>query len=275
MVRYFGPGHTGTVETIFRLAAGRSPGRWDKSAISVSERKKWDELREGLADGLKKVDYISVEDFITVMVPRPHNAGLRERCGDVMDACRSLRISLDRGSIGANYRDEDGVQHAVPVEFWRGEDESVITALLNGTAYLDVESNRELVSCRLLRLPVPELKNAWPELISQGFRESKGDGTTDHGFDFDAAHLAEVMPQLQGDAGPPEAGTSDTATTPTKAPTRTVLWVANELKRLYSDGPPARRFKELGRAMEVSDSTVKRAFSHNGWSRTRTKPTAE
>jgi hypothetical protein len=167
MVRYFGPGHTGTVETIFRLAVERCPGRWDKSAISASERKIWDKLRGCLGDGSRSVANISLKEILLVEVPRPHDAGLRERYRDVMDACQALRISLDSGTICANYRDENGVQHTVPDEFWRGDDESVITALLNGAAYLDVESNDEFVSYRLLRLPTPELNQAWPELISR------------------------------------------------------------------------------------------------------------
>jgi hypothetical protein len=271
MVRYFGPGHTGTVETIFRLAVGRSPGRWDKSAISASERKIWDKLREGLGDGSISVENISLKERLMVEVPRPHDAGLCERICDVRAACQALRVSLDSGAICANYRDENGAQHVVPVEFWRGDDEYVITALLNGAAYLDVGSNDQLVSCRLLRLPIPELNKAWPELISHSFRKSKGDETTEHGFDFDPAHLAEVMPRLQGDAGPPEVGTNDTATTPTKAPSRKVLAVANKLKGLYPDGLPTKTFKELGRDLQVSDSTVKRAFSWNRWSRIRVK----
>jgi hypothetical protein len=270
MVRYFGPSHTGTVETIFRLAAERSPDRWDKFAMSASESKIWDELREGLGVSIS-VENVSLDQIIQ-KVPRPHDAGLWERYCDVMDACRALRMSLDSGAIRANYRDENGVQHAVSVEFWRGDDECVVTALLDGAAYLDVASNHELISCRLLRLPTPELNKAWPELISPGFRESKGDETTEHGFDFDAAYLAEVMPRLQGDAGPPEVGTNDAAT-PTKARSRKVLWVANELKRLYPDGAPMKKFKELGKTLNTSESTVKRAFSCNGWSRTRAKPT--
>jgi hypothetical protein len=178
MVRYFGPGHTGTVETIFRLATDRSPDRWDKSAMSASERKFWDKLREDLGDGSRSVENISLKESLMVEVPRPHDAGLWERYCDVMDACRALRMSLDSGAIRANYRDENGVQHAVSVEFWRGDDECVVTALLDGAAYLDVASNHELISCRLLRLPTPELNKAWPELISRGFRESKGDETT-------------------------------------------------------------------------------------------------
>jgi hypothetical protein len=236
MVRYFGPGHAGTVETIFRLAVERCPGRWNKSSIPVSERKIWDKLREGLGDGSRRVDIISIEETLRVEVPRPHDAGLMERHHDVMDACLALRISLDSGTICANYRDENGAQHAVPVEFWRGDDECVIAALLSGAAYLDVETNDESISHRLLRLPTPELNKAWPELISREFRESKGDGTTEHGFDFDATHLAEVMPRLQGDTGPLEVGTND-AGTPTK-----------ELKRLYPDGATMKMFMELGKA---------------------------
>jgi hypothetical protein len=267
MVRYFGPGHTGTVEAIFRLAADRSPERWDKSAMSASERKIYDELR----DGSRSVENISLKEFLMVEVPTPHDTRVWERYRDLMGACRALRMSLDSGAICANYRDENGAQHAVPVEFWRGDDECVIIALLNGAAYLDVESNDELVSNRLLRLPTPELNKAWPELISRSFRESKGDKTTEHGFDFDAAHLAEVMPRLQGDAGPPEVGTNDTETTPTNVPSRKVLAVANKLKSLYPDGPPTKTFQELGTDLKVSDSTVKRAFSWNRWSRIRAK----
>jgi hypothetical protein len=275
MVRYFGPAHTGTVETIFRLAVGRSPGRWDKSAISASERKIWDELREGLGDGSISVEDVSLKERLMVEVPRPHDAGLFERICDVMGACQVLRMSLDHCAIHANYRDENGVQHTVPDEFWRGDDERVITALLNGAAYLDVESNDELISHRLLRLPTSELSKAWPELISRGFRESKGDETTEHGVDLDAADLVEVMPRLQGDAGLPKAGRNDAATTPTKTPSRKVLSVANELKRLYPDGLTIKTFKELGKALETSESTVKRAFSCNGWSRTRAEPRAK
>jgi hypothetical protein len=275
MVRYFGPGHTGTVETIFRLAVGRSPGRWDKSAISASERKIWDKLREGLGEGSRSVENISLKESLMVEVPRPHDAGLMERYRDVIGACQVLRMSLDNGAIHANYRDENGVQHAVPDEFWRGDDERVITALLNGAAYLDVESNDELVLHRLLRLPTSELNKAWPELISRGFRGSKGDETTEHGFDFDAADRAEGMPRLQGDGELPKAGRKDAATTPTKTPSRKVLSVANELKRLYPDGLTVKTFKELGKALEISESTVKRAFSCNGWSRTKAKPRAK
>jgi hypothetical protein len=169
MVRYFGSGHTGTVETIFRLAVETSPGRWDKSAISASERKIWDELREGT----RSVKNVSLDQMLLVEVPRPHDPGLVERYCDVMDACQALRMLLDNGAIRANYRDENGVQHAVPVEFWRGDDARVITALLNG-----VESNDEPILSRLLRLPTHELNKAWPELISRGFRESKGDEAT-------------------------------------------------------------------------------------------------
>jgi hypothetical protein len=274
MVRYFGPGHTGTVETIFRLAADRSPDRWDKSAMSASERKFWDKLREDLGDGSRRVANIGLDQIFLVEVPKPHDPGLVERYCDVMDACRALRMSLDSGAIRANYRDENGVQHAVPDEFWRGDDERVINAILDGDAYLDVESNDELIPYRLLRLPTSELSKAWPELISCVFRESEEDEATEHGFDFDAAHLAEVMPRLQGDAGPPEVGTNDAAT-PTKAPSRKVLWVANELKKLYPDGATIKKFKELGKDLKTSESTVKRAFSCNGWSRTRAKPTAK
>jgi hypothetical protein len=266
MVRYFGPGHTGTVETIFRLAVETSPGRWDKSAISASERKIWDELREGT----RSVKNVSLDQMLLVEVPRPHDPGLVERYCDVMDACQALRMLLDNGAIRANYRDENGVQHAVPVEFWRGDDARVITALLNG-----VESNDEPILSRLLRLPTHELNKAWPELISRGFRESKGDETTEHGVDLDAADLVEVMPRLQGDAGLPKAGRNDAATAPTKTPSRKVLSVANELKRLYPDGLTIKTFKELGKALETSESTVKRAFSCNGWSRTRAEPRAK
>ena len=112
-------------------------------------------------------------------------------------------MSLDDGTIRANYRDENGVQHDIPGEFWRGDDERVIIALLNGDAYLDVESNDRLVSCRLLRLPIPELNKAWPELISRSFRESKGAETKEQGFDSAAADLAEIAPLLRGDARPP------------------------------------------------------------------------
>jgi hypothetical protein len=132
-----------------------------------------------------------------------------------------------------------------------------------------------LISCRLLRLPTPELNKAWPELISRVFRESEEDETTEHGFDFDAARLAEVMPRLQDDAGLPKAGRNDAATTPTKTPSRKVLSVANELKRLYPDGATMKTFKELGKALKTSESTVKRAFSCNGWSRARAKPTTK
>ena len=245
MVRYFGPGHTGTVQTIFRLAVERSPDRWDKSAISASERKIWDELREGLRGVEAGLDQI-----LLIEVPKPHDDGLVERYCDVMDACQALRMSLDSRAICANYRDKNGAQHAVPVEFWRGDDECVITALLNGAAYLDVESN----DCRLLRLPTSELEKAWPELTSRGSLELNGDETTE-----------------QGDAEPPEVGTNDTATTPTKVPSRKVLGVARELKRLYPDGLPTKNFKDLGRDLKVSDSTIKRAFSLNQWSRIRAK----
>jgi len=271
MVRYFGPGHTGTVETIFRLAAERSPDRWDKSAMSASERKIWDELREGLGVSIS-VENASLDQNLRIKAQRPNDAMLWERYCDVMDACQALRMLLDSGAIHSNYRDENGAQHALPAEYWRGDDERVIISLLNGNAYLDAKSNDELGSSLLLRLPTPELNKAWPELIARSFRESKGDETKEHGFDFDAAHLAEVMPRLQDDAGPPEVGTNDAAT-PTKAPSRKVLWIANELKRLYPDGAPMKTFKELVRDLKTSESTVKRAFSCNGWSRTRSKPT--
>jgi hypothetical protein len=172
MVRYFGPGHMGTVETIFRLAAERGPRRWDKSAISAAERKIWDKLREDLSDGSRSVKYISIKETLQVEALRPHDPGLIERCDDIMDACLALRTALDDGTICANYRAENGVQHAVSVEFWRGDDECVITALLHGATYLDVESNDELVSYRLLRLPTPELNKAWPALISHDPHES-------------------------------------------------------------------------------------------------------
>ena len=128
-----------------------------------------------------------------------------------------------------------------------------------------------------------EILKIWPAPLlamanlnaADGVRESEGNETTEHGFDFDAARLAEVMPRLQGDAGPPEVGTNDTATTPTKEPSRKVLWAANELKRLYPDGLTMKTFQELGEALKTSKSTVKRAFSCNGWSRTRAKPTAK
>jgi hypothetical protein len=275
MVRYFGPVHTGTVETIFRLAVGRSPGRWDKSTISASERKIWDKLSEGLGDGSISVENISLKERLMVEVPRPHDAGLFERICDVMGACQVLRMSLDSGAVHANYRDENGALHAVPDDFWRGDDERVITTLLNGAAYLDVESNDGLISYRLLRLPTSELNKAWPELISRGFQESKGDETTERGFDLDAADLAAVMPRVQGGVGLPKAGRNDAATTPTKTLSRKVLSVANELKRRYPDGLTMKTFKELGKALGTSESTVKRAFSCNGWSRTRAKPRAK
>ena len=274
MVRYFGPGHTGTVETILRLAVDRNPDRWNKSAISASERKIWDELREGLGGSIS-VENVSLNEILRIKVPRPHDAGLWERYCDVMGACQALRMSLDSGAICANYRDENGAQHAVPVEFWRGDDECVITALLDGTAYLDVESNDESISYRLLRLPTSELNKAWPELISRGFRESKDDETTEHGFDSHATDIAEVTPRLQGDAGPPEVERKVAAATPTKTPSRKVLLVANELKRRYPDGLTMKTIEVLARDLKTSESTVKRAFSCNGWSRTRAKLTAK
>jgi hypothetical protein len=262
MVRYFGPGHTGTAETIFRLAVGRSPGRWDKSAISASERKFWDELRESLGDGSRSVENLSLDQ----MLPRRYDDELFERYCDVMEACEVLRISLDSGNIFANYRDENGVQHAVPVEFWRGDDECVITALLNGTAYLDVASNHELISNRLLRLPALELDKVWPELISRGLRESKGDETTEHGFDL-PTDLAEVMSPLQGDAGPPKAERNGAATTPTKAKPTKVEALAEELRRRYPDGRRSKTIPELckdlagGEIGGFSLTTIKRALA--------------
>jgi hypothetical protein len=200
VVRYFGPGHTGTVETIFRLAAERSPDRWDKSAMSASERKIWDELREGLGVSIS-VENISLDLILLRSMPKPHDTEWVERRCDVMDAFLALRMSLDSGTIHANYRDENGVQHALPAEFWRGDDVRVMISLLNGNAYPDAKSNDDLGSPLLLRLPTSELKKAWPELISRSFRESKGDETTEHGFDLDVARLEEVMPRLQGRRG--------------------------------------------------------------------------
>jgi hypothetical protein len=79
---------------------------------------------------------------------------------------------------------------------------------------------------------------------------------------IEAANLAE---------GPTEVVTNNTTTTPKKAPSRKVLTVANKLKSLYPDGPPTKKYKDLGRDLKVSDSTVKRAFLENGWSRRRAK----
>jgi hypothetical protein len=74
---------------------------------------------------------------------------------------------------------------------------------------------------------------------------------------------------------PPAFETNDTAKKPARTASRTVLFVAEELKRQYHDHPPPKTFKELGRVFAVSDTTIKRAFAYNGWSRTRAKLPAE
>jgi hypothetical protein len=194
MVRYFGPGHTGTVETIFRLAADRNPGRWDWSTIPAPERKVWDEIR----DGSRSLEYTNLDQVLTIEVPKPHDSDMVERRCDIMDACDTLRASLDIGAISANYRDENGVRHAVPVEFWRGDDECVITALLTGYEHLDVESNDESIPYRLLRLPVFELGKAWPTLVAPPLREWTGNETASN--PVEALSLAATKRGLETDA---------------------------------------------------------------------------
>jgi hypothetical protein len=164
--RYFGHGHTGTVETIFRLAEARHPERWAESAIPPEERKVWRQMRDGLGDGSIRIDNATLEDRLLIETPKPHDPDLRKRLHDVMEICKALRLLLDSGRLQANYCDEHGSQYFVPARFWRGDDEIVIPALLHGAAWLDSESERDKVAYRLIRLPEAELELVWPELVA-------------------------------------------------------------------------------------------------------------
>jgi hypothetical protein len=164
--RYFGPGHTGTVETIFRLAEARFPERWAESAIPPEERKVWRQMRDRLGDGSIRIDSATLEDRLLIETPKPHDPDLRKRLHDVMEVCKALRLLLDSGRLKVNYCDEHGNQYIVPARFWRGDDEIVIPALLHGAAWLDSESERDKVAYRLIRLPEAELELVWPELVA-------------------------------------------------------------------------------------------------------------
>jgi hypothetical protein len=117
----------------------------------------------------------------------------------------------------------------------------------------------EVIWTGLCAVSGAEVLGLWPS------QPPHTNGTEDKG-------LVEVTPPLQGDAGPPEVGTDNTATTPTKVPSRKVLGVAKELKRLYPDGSIIKTIADLAKDLKISESTVKRAFWCNGWSRTRGKP---
>jgi hypothetical protein len=160
--RYFGPGHTGTVETIFRLAEARYPERWAESAIPPNEREVWHEVKEGLLN----LENISLDQHLNIRIPGPHDDRLWERFCDVTEASKSLRLMLDGESIPANYYDENGHEYAVPAKFWRGDGEIVTIALLQGAAWLDSESERDKVAYRLIRLPEAKLELVWPELVA-------------------------------------------------------------------------------------------------------------
>jgi hypothetical protein len=99
----------------------------------------------------------------------------------------------------------------------------------------------------------------------------KSHGDTQYSSAQVKAAFPEVGQSAQVQKPLPEVRTNDTAMTPTKAPSRKVIGVANKLTSLYPDGPPTKTFKELGRDLKVSDTTVKRAFSQKGWSRVRVR----
>jgi hypothetical protein len=166
MTRYFGPGFTGTVETIFRLAEARNSARWAADTMPEAERKFWEKIRCDLADGRQSIEYATLKERAQIEVPRPHDANLMARYRDIVDARRALRLALDGGNIRAIYRDERGDEHDIPRSFWGGDDEIVVIALLDGIARLDSPSKLDKGVSRLIRLPEAEIEHVWPELAA-------------------------------------------------------------------------------------------------------------
>jgi hypothetical protein len=128
------------------------------------------------------------------------------------------------------------------------------------------DTNAIIVKCH----PVGPPEVMWIDVCAESGEEVLGlwpsqspdtNGTEDKG-------LVEVMPPPLGDTGPPEVGRNAAE----KTPSRKVSLVARELKKLYPDGPTIKTIADLAKDLKISESTVKRAFSCNGWSRTRAKP---